>query len=59
MSAHDTTNHVFVDFNPKGQCHLVSDARAAPAWIPSFHFQHGCNEFFSRPLGSGPASALG
>ncbi len=59
MNAQDTANHVLVDFNSKGQGHLLSDARAAPAWIPSFHFQDGYNEFFGRSLRSGSAAALG
>ncbi len=59
MDAQDPANHVLVEFNPKSECDLLSDKRAAPARITSFHRQNGVDECFGRALGARTTPALG
>jgi len=57
--AQDTADCVLVDLKAKGERDLLDDSRAAPAGIPPFHLNDGCDQFFARSLGSGSTVNFG
>jgi hypothetical protein len=57
MNAQDTADHVLVYFDPESQCDLLSDARAAPTRILSFHLEDGIDQLFRRSLRAGTKTA--
>jgi hypothetical protein len=52
-------HHVFVDWKVEGQGDLFSDSRTAPPGILLLHFDDGTDEFCTRSLRAGLATAIG
>jgi len=50
VSAQDAANHVFIDLDAKRHVDSLGDPRAAPPWIPLFHFNDSGDEFLARSL---------
>ena len=53
------SNHVFVDSKVEGQGDLSSNSRTTPAGIPLLHFDDRMEEFCTRSLRAGLATAIG
>src|SRR3984885_10219344 len=53
------SNHVFVYWKVEGQGDLFSNSRTAPAVVPLLHFHNRMDEFCTRSLLAGLATAIG
>src|SRR6516165_9462812 len=59
MFSKNPPHDVLVDVHAEGQRNLLGNSRTTPAWVTSFHFHDGIDQFFGRSLRTRPISALG
>src|SRR5215475_11754018 len=58
VDGQNPADHILIDRYIEGQCDLLRNARAAPTWITSLHFDNRLDELFRRSLRAGSASPL-
>jgi hypothetical protein len=59
MNTQDAANYILADGNAERQRDLLGNAGTTPPGIPSFHGNHGGDEFSGRSLRARPTPALG